>query len=137
MTEGRRGGCQCGAIRYAIAGEARAVYVCHCRECRAQSASAFGISVIVAARDLRLLQGHPRVWTRPTDSGRTLDCAFCPECGSRLWHGDPAADATVSVKGGSLDEPPDLGDAIHIWTARRLRGVVIPDGAVCHPGEPD
>ena len=33
----RTGGCQCGGVRYEV------VFVCHCRECRRQSSSAFGI----------------------------------------------------------------------------------------------
>jgi hypothetical protein len=61
---------------------------------------------------------------------------FCAACGSRLWHesADPAV--PLSVKGGSLDEPPDLTQAVHIWTARKLAGVVIPADARQFPGEP-
>src|SRR5260370_2404122 len=58
------GGCQCGAVRYEIAGAPVATYVCHCRECRKQSASAFGISVIVRAGDFNLKQGTVKSWTR-------------------------------------------------------------------------
>lgn len=130
------GGCQCGALRYAIDATPVALYVCHCRECQKQSASAFGISVIVASEALRLLRGRPRRWSRPTDSGSTLDCYFCPECGTRVWHGDPAREATVSVKGGSLDVPVDLRDADHIWTRRKLPGVAIPTGVRQFPEEP-
>ena len=43
----------------------------------------------------------------------------------------------LSVKGGSLDEPVDLRDAIHIWTSRKLAGVVIPDDVRQFPEEPD
>jgi hypothetical protein len=131
------GGCQCGAVRYEIAGAPVALYVCHCRECRKQSASAFGISVIVERADFKLAQGEAKVWLRRTDRGGTLACAFCPACGARVWHeGVPATD-TISVKGGSLDEPPDLRSACHIWTARKLPGVVIPRTARQFPGEPD
>jgi hypothetical protein len=129
------GGCQCGAVRYRISGDPVEIYVCHCLECRHQSASAFGISVIVRAADLSLERGATRVWSRPTDTGRVLDCTFCPACGSRLWHASPG-EVVVSVKGGSLDDPPDLTRAMHIWTARKLAGVVIPDTAVQYPGEP-
>ena len=104
---GRTGGCQCGAVRYELAADPLALYVCHCRECRRQSASAFGISVIVPRTALRLTAGTPRFWSRPTDTGNTLRCAFCPTCGSRLWHENDAPE--ISIKGGSLDEPPDLG----------------------------
>ena len=57
-------------------------------------------------------------------------------CGSRLWHEGPGWDV-LSVKGGSLDEPVDLATAIHIWTSRKLPGVVIPEGAAQFPEEPD
>jgi hypothetical protein len=121
------GGCQCGAVRYEIAGAPVATYICHCRECRKQSASAFGISVITRTSDLRLTQGTVTSWTRGTDSGRRLRCVFCRECGSRLWHEGEPKGPTVSVKGGSLDVPPDLSAAIHIWTSRKLPGVAIPE----------
>lgn len=132
----RLGGCQCGGLRYRLAGPERALYVCHCRECRKQSASAFGISLQVRRDQLDLLQGRPAFWERPTDSGRRLVCAFCPTCGSRVWHEMPGRD-WLTVKGGSLDEPPDLAAAIHIWTDRKLAGVEIPAGARRFPGEPD
>jgi hypothetical protein len=34
-------------VRYRITGEPIALYVCHCRECQKQSASAFGLSLEV------------------------------------------------------------------------------------------
>jgi hypothetical protein len=131
------GGCQCGNIRYEIAGQPVELYVCHCRECRKQSASAFGISVIVRSSDVRVTSGSPERWSRPADSGRTVDCFFCPACGSRVWHGDRARDDTISIKGGSLDEPVDLTAAAHIWTSRKLPGIIIPEGARQNPAEPE
>jgi hypothetical protein len=130
------GRCQCGGAAYTIAGEPLSVYVCHCLECRRQSASAFGISVIVRAADFSMLRGNLKRWSRPTDSGRTLDCTFCADCGSRLFHATPGED-TLSVKGGSLDTPPDLTGAAHIWTRQRLPGVPIPPDTPQFPQEPD
>lgn len=133
----RTGGCQCGAVRYESGGAPLALYACHCLECRKQSASAFGLSLAVPRADFRVTKGEPRFWTRPTDSGRRLRCAFCPHCGSRLWHEPDGPSETLTVKAGSLDDPVDLTDAIHIWTARKLPGVIIPDGAEHWPEEPD
>lgn len=131
------GGCQCGAIRYELLHGPLQLYVCHCTECRKQSASAFGISFIVPQTALRLTRGEPRRWSRPTDAGNTLDCAFCGECGTRLWHQRRGSADTLSIKGGSLDNPPDLRQATHIWTSRMLSGIVLPQGAAQFPGEPD
>ena len=132
----RRGGCQCGAVRYELRGPVRKVYVCHCRECRKQSASAFGVSVFVDRDSVRLTQGAPKTWSRPTDRGNGLECVFWPGCGSRLWHRRVGDATTISLKGGSLDDPPDLTDALHIWTQSRMRGVVVPEGATCWPQAP-
>ena len=131
------GGCQCGAVRYEVTAPPLEIYICHCSECRKQSASAFGISVIVLSRNLRLLQGAPQHWSRLADSGRTIDCFFCHECGSRLWHGDTERSETISIKGGSLDEPPNLASATHIWTDSKLDGVVIPKRAAKFRREPE
>jgi hypothetical protein len=129
------GGCQCGAVRYQVTADPLEVYVCHCRECRKQSASAFGISVIVPAEAFSVTQGRLRTWSRITASGGELVCSFCEVCGTRICHAD-AREATVSVKGGSLDQSPDLTDAAHIWTSRAVKGVVIPDHVRRYQEEP-
>lgn len=130
-------GCQCGELRYESAGEPLALYVCHCWECQKQSASAFGMSLEVPRAGLRVTRGTPKFWSRPTDSGRRIRCAFCPNCGSRLWHEREGPSETLTIKAGSLDEPVDFSTAIHIWTARKLPGMVIPADALRFPQEPD
>lgn len=133
----RTGGCQCGAIRYENAGEPLALYVCHCAECRKQSASAFGMSLLVPRAGLHITRGKPEFWVRLADTGRRVGCAFCATCGSRLWHEREGISETVTVKAGSLDDPVDMSTAIHIWTSRKLPGMTIPEGAPQFPEEPD
>lgn len=132
----RTGGCQCGAVRYEVRGEALGLVVCHCEECRKQSASAFGVSLFVPPGALRVTRGTPQRWSRPAGGGRVLDCMFCPRCGSRLWHQHAGTPERISVKGGSLDEPLDLSVAVHIWTSRMLPGVVLPAGVRRHDRNP-
>jgi hypothetical protein len=124
-------------VRYEISDAPLDLYVCHCLECRKQSASAFGISLTVRRAGLRVIQGQTKSWTRPTDSGGRRKCIFCTECGSRLWHEAEPPTEMLALKGGSLDRPLDLRDAIHLWTTRKLPGVIIPEGVVQFPGEPD
>jgi hypothetical protein len=133
----RTGGCQCGGVRYESAGEPFALYVCHCRECQKQSASAFGMSLAVPRASLRVTHGVVSFWSRPSDSGRRIRCAFCPNCGSRLWHESESEQETITIKAGSLDEAVDASAAIHIWTSRKLLGVIIPKGAKQFPMEPE
>lgn len=123
------GRCQCGEIRYESLGEPKALYICHCRECQKQSASAFGISLDVPRDTFRVIQGRPKFWTRITGTGKKLKCAFCPTCGSRLWHELDPATELVSIKAGSLDEPIDVSNAIHVWIKRKFQGILIPNDA--------
>ena len=51
-------------------------------------------------------------------------------------HGNADTDDIVSIKGGSLDRPPDLSNAKHIWISRKLHGVSIPDQVEAYPEEP-
>lgn len=132
----RTGGCQCGSVRYECIEQPVELYVCHCNECRKQSASAFGISFIVPRAGFHLLSGTPRIWSRDADSGRKVECAFCAECGSRLWHQSSHNSVSISVKGGSLDEPVDISHAVHIWTSSKLPSVLIPDSALQFAAEP-
>jgi len=137
LTPPAQGGCQCGAVRYEITGEPVNFYACHCTECRKQSASAFGLSVITRREDFELLQGEIKAWTRPTDSGGMLTCWFCPVCGTRLWHENDGTSETISVKGGSLDSPPDMSQAGHLWTKSALPGVPIPARAWQYSSQPE
>ena len=131
----RTGGCQCGQVRYRCPDKPLELFVCHCRECRKQSASAFGISYIVAREQFELTDGSPRFWIRAADSGNQVRCAFCSDCGSRLWH--ESSPDQVSVKAGSLHDPVDISTAVHIWVSRKLDGITIPDGVRQFPEEPD
>ncbi|MGI9386073.1 MAG: GFA family protein, partial [Methyloligellaceae bacterium] len=133
----RTGRCQCGGVQFECPDEPLEIYVCHCRECQKQSSSAFGISYITQWSGLRVVKGEPAHWTRSTNSGGTLQCAFCPSCGSRVWHRPDNAGDIVSVKGGALDEPVDIANATYLWTDRKLPGVCIPDGVKTFAGEPD
>ncbi|WP_119389110.1 GFA family protein [Taklimakanibacter lacteus] len=132
----RTGGCQCGAVRYECAGEPFALFICHCTECRKQSASAFGMSLPAPREGFRITKGEPKFWSRRGDSGLQINGAFCPHCGSRLWDEPQDAPDIVVLKGGSLDQPIDMAKAIHIWTSRKLPGMIIPPDAAQFPEEP-
>lgn len=130
------GRCQCGALGYECDDAPSRLYICHCTECRRQSASAFGMSLEVLRAGFRLTKGVPRFWTRQADSGGMVRCGFCPDCGSRIWHESGPETERLAVKAGSLDEPVDASTAIHIWTVSKLDGIVIPKNAAQFPREP-
>ena len=130
------GGCQCGAVRYRIDGPVPDCHACHCRQCQAQSASAFGLSLSVARADFAVT-GPVRRWDRATDLGTRTSCIFCVECGSRVFHVDSIAPDRVSVKGGSLDDPMRAVPSAHIWVSRKLPWVRLDPAVPTHATQPD
>ncbi len=140
ITIGMKGRCQCSKIQFTTpAAKPLRINVCHCTECRHQSSSAFGITAIFPYFELP--ESAPDLvgtYTRRTLKGRTMECLFCKNCGTRLIHrfrdvvpspGDkPSPSATSSVKGGCLVDldAAMMRDAIHIWCQHAI--VPIPEG---------
>ncbi len=132
------GGCQCGGVRYQLSCGPIVVYACHCTDCQKQSSSAFGISVWVPREEFRLVKGEFKFWNAVADSGNTKVCAFCPNCGSRIYHSAHDQPEILSIKGGSLDDARNLHPAGHIWT-RSGQSWALPKekDTICYPGEPE
>ena len=132
-----KGGCQCGNIRYQINGEPITLYACHCLHCQAQSSSAFGLSMWVENRDFELLSGKLKSWTEKAGDGSAKLCAFCPECGSRIYHAIEGDNGILSLKAGSLDDKELLTPVAHIWTKRAHKWLGLEkQGVSCFETEP-
>lgn len=94
MDEDRfEGGCRCGAVRFEVRGQPLKVGLCHCRDCRKETGSAY------------LYYGDwPRTSFAVEGAYRTYEGrSFCPQCGSRLFH---LTDTDAEICLGSLDDAP-------------------------------
>jgi hypothetical protein len=96
------GGCQCGAVRYALF-EVPVSSVCHCRMCQKAVGGPFA-----ALAKLPLAQF---AWTRGTpgkfQSSSAAERHFCTACGTPLTFHYVDGDA-IEVTTGSLDQPAQL-----------------------------
>jgi len=131
----QEGGCQCGAVRYVLTERPQTVYCCHCTECQKQASSAFGMSVRVRRAALGV-QGETAKFGKVSGDKRTV-CEFCPSCGSRLFHNRPAYEDMLNVKGGTFDRTDWLKPAGHIWLRSKQAWLLIPEGGLRYPGQPD
>lgn len=94
------GGCQCGAVRYALYGEPTDPHICHCRMCQKAFGSFFAPFAIVEAEDFALTRG---ALTRFRSSD-PAERGFCANCGTPLtFHYVNSARIAVAI--GSLDHP--------------------------------
>jgi hypothetical protein len=92
------GGCQCGAVRYAIAEPLIQPSICHCRMCQKAFGSIF--APLVGTRDFVLTRGALAIFK----SSDVVERGFCRDCGTPLsFRYLPDGEMNVSI--GSLDDP--------------------------------
>lgn len=141
------GHCQCSLIRFTTPlPEPIKIFICHCTECRHQSSSAYGISVIFPSfeiADPKLPRSNSNnissntavgtddpatgIYTRQTLTGNRLECLFCRNCGARLIDRIPG-EPTLCVKGGCLVglKKEMMARAAHVWCKEAV--VEVPEG---------
>ena len=92
--------------------------------------------MLIAREKFAITQGAPRTWVRTSDSGRKVDCLFCPDCGTRIVHLPQHSPGMAIVRGGTLDDTSGVHLAGHIWTRSRQPWFEIPVGGVSYEQQP-
>jgi hypothetical protein len=131
-----RGG-QCGAIRYEISGPPLVVYACHCTECQRQSGAAFALAAVIPGEHFHSAQGEPRMFARRTSPVKTMECWFCPDCGTRLYHVPGGGYPNRNIKPGTLDDTSWLEPTVYFWMRSAQKRVQLPNDAMSHETQPD
>jgi hypothetical protein len=94
------GGCQCGAVRYAISGPLGKAGICHCRMCQ-KAFGSWGAALVSVPHDIfRWTRGTPGLFR----SSAVVDRGFCPACGTPLSMQEDGDDH-IEIAIGTLDDP--------------------------------
>ena len=95
------GGCQCGAVRYALDQQPVNVHVCHCRMCQKAVGGPFAVICPVQKTAFRVTRGALSYF-HSSDIARR---GFCSACGTPLLFEYPEVGDDLGVLVGTLDEP--------------------------------
>lgn len=127
-------GCPCGTVRFDVAFDVATtpgrMDVCLGTGCRAQASSAFGVPGIVPPDAVWPTVGQPRLWSRRTQTGKTLARA---DCGRWIEHRNAPHSPEVSINGSAQNPYVDLTAAPLISTDSTLPGVMIPPDSAPFP----
>ena len=102
------GGCQCGAVRYALTMTPQNVHYCHCRMCQKAVGNIFATLAPVKKTALRWVKGTPAFY----ESSNVAERGFCPACGTPLTFAYKSSEWTA-VTLGSLDDPAGVPPERH------------------------
>jgi len=120
------GGCQCGAVRFAITGPLGRASICHCRMCQKAFGNAF--APLVTAKGLTWTRGAPKHFR----SSNKVQRGFCADCGTPLTYEPDGLSPEVAIC--ALDDPSAVPPVIQVGTESRLPWC---DGLLALPGRSD
>jgi hypothetical protein len=108
------GGCQCGAVRYALYALPQGS-VCHCRMCQKATGGVFAALAKLDKADLAWTRGQPATFRSSPAARRD----FCAACGTPLtFRYLDAAHLEVTI--GSLDHPEAVPPKLNFGVESRL-----------------
>jgi hypothetical protein len=120
MSEQRKpvltGGCQCGAVRYALFAKPERTGICHCRMCQKAVGGPFFAWAAVDEADIAWTRSPPAQFA----SSSAADRGFCARCGTPLTFRYRKRPEHIDVSLGSLDEPVAVTPALVMGIESRL-----------------
>ena len=121
------GSCQCGSVKLRLLAAPQMVVACHCRECQKLSTSSFSLTAMVKTTDIEI-HGELKDWQRTAESGNINGAKFCPGCGNRIYHYNPAQPDMIKLKPTYFSDTGFIRPTVHVWTSEKQDWVQIPDG---------
>ncbi len=120
-TQSLTGGCQCGAVRYTLAGPFREVMHCHCSMCRKAHGALFASFGVADPEAFTLDSGDDNLGDYESSPGSHR--MFCRTCGGQVLNRIDKWPDDIFVTLGSLDagQQPGhpAGKECHIfWESR-------------------
>lgn len=108
-----RGSCLCGAVKYAVTGEPKRFYHCHCSRCRKATGSGHATNLFLEPGTLAWLSGEDHIRAFKVPEAQRFANHFCTTCGSRL----PRQNADfVMIPCGSLDDESPIKPQARIFS---------------------
>jgi hypothetical protein len=95
------GGCQCGAVRYALYVAPQNSHVCHCRMCQRATGGVFAALAGAPKAEVAWTKGEPAFFA----SSNLAKRGYCRDCGTPLSFSYDLPEARFYVTIGSLDDP--------------------------------
>lgn len=113
-TDATGGSCLCDAVAYQFTGVPSRMMYCHCSRCRRVKNSAHATNLFVTPEQFRWLRGEEAIVQYDLPNAQRFGNSFCSTCGSSVPR-QAAQSPLVNIPVGSLDDPPGIDCAGHIF----------------------
>jgi hypothetical protein len=108
------GGCYCGSLRYAVAGDPLNTAICHCKSCQRQTGSAFSV-VMAVPRGSLSIESSVATYDTTGDDGAISRRYFCAKCGSPIAIDPATMPAVTFLNVGTFDDTSKVKPEVQLW----------------------
>jgi hypothetical protein len=113
------GGCQCGAVRFALSAPPVKVSICHCRMCQKATGAPFASFADIPRESFSWTRGKPAAFRSSSIAARD----YCADCGTPLsFHRIDGP--RIEIMTGAFDRPDRVIPTQQFGTESRLGWVV-------------
>jgi len=109
------GGCQCGAIRFALSAAPTRVSICHCRMCQKATGSPFASLADIPHTNFAWTRGEPMAFKSSSIAERD----FCAKCGTPLSY-RRIDGPNIEIMTGAFDRPDRVVPSKQFGSESRL-----------------
>lgn len=113
------GKCLCGRVTYECHAEPKAIFNCHCEDCRRATGSVFGTNLFVPEDQVKI-SGEVSSYFHTSDSGSTMTKRFCSNCGSLLFGNNSAKINVISVRAGTVDQLDLIKPSLNVFMESKV-----------------
>jgi hypothetical protein len=109
------GGCQCGAVRFAVYAQPGKIGLCHCRMCQKAAAGPFTVLAEVPCSEFAWTRGEPSTFQSSSRAVRD----FCARCGTPLSYRKPGG-TIIELMTGAFDHPARVAPTYEVGVESKL-----------------
>jgi hypothetical protein len=109
------GGCQCGAVRFAVYTRPGKIGICHCRMCQKAAAGPFTVLAEVPWTEFAWTRGEPSTFQSSSRAVRD----FCAACGTPLSYRKPGG-TIIELMTGAFDHPEHVAPTYEVGVESKL-----------------
>ncbi|KAL9090944.1 MAG: hypothetical protein Q9159_001687 [Coniocarpon cinnabarinum] len=106
-----KGACHCGQTEWEVTIPDQSHILCHCDTCKYLGGGSYTLNQIIPRSNLKITRGKLNTYTYKGDSGKSVNCYFCPNCTAHAYHHqevmgpDTIVIRTILLQGGKDFSP--------------------------------
>ena len=120
-----QGSCQCGGVRFEVAGPFLNLTFCNCPTCKKISGGAGTANGRTRTEDITVLEGRELIETYQPEEGSAK--SFCRRCGSNLFGGGWPESEQASVRLSAIDSGLEQKPRAHLFVRSLAAWETLPD----------